>query len=249
MVATGPQQSLVHGLIHGCWYINSLAKRGHFVNKQFLWICVYAATSQFAFATTWEPKTHECSLTFPETGWTFQEGAAVPNGQMLLTALNRDQTKSVNLLSIRAPRPASVQDPGFSANFKRGFAAAGSRPINDGFTNLDGHVTYWLAGEKNIREHQASTLSYSLVEGRTLYQIYVESLNTVPLADNELRTILASFRVHGKPSLWPQLSLTGNSLAFYAGIILGGAIVFRVAISIRSKRPPSTSDEHPPTGS
>jgi hypothetical protein len=219
------------------------------MNKQFLWICVYAAALQFASATAWEPTTHECSLTFPDTGWTFLEGATVPNGHMLLTALNRDHTKSVNLLSIRLPRSASVQDPGYAANFKRGFAAAGSRPINDGYTNLNGRVTYWLTGEKNVTGHQASTLSYSLLEGRTLYHIQVESLNTVPFSDDELLTILASFQVHGGPSLWPRFSLTGNSLAFCVGIIIGEAIVFRLANSIRLKRRPRTYNEHPHTGS
>lgn len=208
------------------------------MNRQLLWICVYAATLQFTSATPWEPTTHECSLQFPDTGWTFLEGATVPNGQMLLTALNRDQTKSVNLLSLRAPRSASVQDPGYSANFKRGFAAAGSRPLNDGYTNLNGHVTYWLTGEKNIPGHQASTLSYSLVEGRTLYQIHAESLKTTPFADDELLTILASFQVHGRPGLWPRFSLSGRSLAFCVGTIIGAAIVFCLANSSRLKRRP-----------
>jgi hypothetical protein len=217
-----------------CW-----ARRGHFANKQFLSICVCAVTLQFASATTWEPTTHECSLIFPETGWTFQEGANVTNGHwhLLLTALNRDHTKSVNLLSIRGTRSGSVQDPGFSANFKRGFVAAGSRAINDGYTNLNGHVAYWLNGEKtNNLGQQASTLTYSLFEGRTLYNIHAESLNTVPVADDELLTILASFQVHGEPPLWRRFSLTGNSIAFYVGIIVGAAFVFRLLASIRLKK-------------
>jgi hypothetical protein len=217
------------------------------VNRQFLRICVGAALLQCASATTWEAATHECSLTFPDTGWTFQESAAVPNGQMLLTALNRDQTKSVNLLSLRAPRSASVQAPGFSAEFKRGFAAAGARPISDGYTNINGHVTYWLRGEKNISGRPASTLSYSLLEGRTLYQIHAESVNTTASADDELLAILGSFQVHGGSSPRPRFSLTGNSLAFYGGIILGAAIVFWCAKSIRLKRRPQKSDEHPPS--
>ena len=119
------------------------------MNKHLVSICVCAATLQVACATTWEPTTRECSLAFPDAGWTFQEGGAVPHGHMILAALNRDKTKSINLLSVSAPRSMSVQDPRYATDFKNGFAASGSRPLNDGYTNLNGRIAYWLTGEKN----------------------------------------------------------------------------------------------------
>ena len=198
-----------------------LGQNGLHVKKLLLAVCIHAATLQILSAAQWEPATHECSLTFPDGGWTFQKGAALPQGQIILAAFNREQTKSVTLVTVQVPPSMSVQAPGFATSFKRGFASSGSRPLKDGYTNLNGHVAYWLTGEKNITGRQASTLSYSLREGGTLYQLHVESLGTQPIEDNELLAISASFNIHGNAPIPPRSASPADSFAFRIGLIIG----------------------------
>jgi hypothetical protein len=141
---------------------------------------------------------------------------------MILAAFNREQNKSVNVLTFQVPPSRSVQEPGFATSFKNGYASAGSRPIKDGYTNLNGRIAYWLAGEKNIAGNHASALSYLLCDGGgTLYQLHIESLGTNPLDDKELLTISASFKIHGKTAILPKATSPANSLAFQIGIIIG----------------------------
>lgn len=194
------------------------------MKKTLLNIFVCIATMQTASAMTWQSPSQECSLTFPNTEWTLRKGEAMPRGQILLEALNREQTKSVTVLSFQAPPSASVQDPGFAENVKKGFASTGSHPLNDGYTNLNGRIAYWLTGTKNLAGRQTSTISYSLRAGNFLYQLHLESLNTNPACDEELIAITRSFLVSDKNS-----SKT-DSFAYHIGIATGLLIVLAVVL-------------------
>ena len=187
---------------------------------------------QSVSAVTWQPATHECSLLFPNAEWTLREGGNVRYGQAILTALNREQTKSVSVFSFPVPKSMSVQDPRYAKNFKDGFISSGSRPLSDGYTNLSGRIAYWLTGEKNVAGRQASILSYSLHDGSTLYQLHVESMGTHPVEDDELLAILGSFQIHGKKSTFSGFHFTGDSLAYSLGLAIGFLVVFLVAFRV-----------------
>jgi len=194
------------------------------VKKLLITTFVCIVRIQAASAMTWQSESHECSLIFPDAEWTLRKGNAVPHGQILLEALSREQTKSVTVLSFQASPLASVQDPKFSENVKKGFASAGSHPLNDGYTNLNGRITYWLTGTKNLSGRQTATISYSFRAGNFLYQLHLESLNTNPACDEELIAITRSFL------LSDNSSSKADSFAYYIGLATGFLIVIAVGV-------------------
>lgn len=197
-------------------------------------ICAGITALQIASATTWDSPTHDCSLAFPEE-WTFKQGPDIGKGQALLIALNREQNKSLNVLRFQMAPSTSVQNPQFAKGMKDGFTEGHARVLNDGYTNLNGRVAYWFSGEKRAKGVNIFTLSYSLCNNGTLYQLNADSLGPSPLDDNEVTTILASFRIHG-PNLAPTKTIPdvyaasrqiGRITAFLLIIILVAGIIVK----------------------
>jgi len=210
------------------------------MKKQVILICVCFATLDVASGATWQPSTHECSLEFPGDGWTLKEGGAINHGQMLLAAMNQDQTKSVNVLRFQVAPSMSVKDARFVNGLKKGFTDTGSRLLRDGYTNLNGRTAYWFTGAKHVKEQQIATLNYSLCENGALYQLVEESIGAPPLVDDELVAILASFRLHLESSSAPKPVSAGDSIAYQVGRITGFLLVlilgFGIVTKLRRKR-------------
>ena len=198
------------------------------MKKQLLCIFISATALQVALAEKWEPATHECSLEFPDGSWTFQPGKEIDHGQIILTATNRERTKDVGVVRYIVAPSISVQDPRFEDGIKNGFAKSGGRMLSDGYTNVNGRVAYWFAGESFANGRKISTLRYALCEKGRLYQLMAESIGSSPLNDNELAAILGSFQIH--PEALPSATVSrSDTLAYRIGQITGFLLVLILA--------------------
>ena len=194
------------------------------MKKQLLCILLCVAVAQVASADKWESTTHECSLEFPDGLWTFQEGKDIEHGQIILSAAHREEKKTVSVLRYQVSPSISVRDPRFVQGVKGGFAKAGGRLLADGYTNVNGCITYWFTGEGYINGQKVSTLRYALCENGRLYQLVGECMGCSPLSDNELPAIFTSFQMHtkGSPS---AADVRTDALAYRIGLITGCLLV------------------------
>jgi hypothetical protein len=198
------------------------------MKKQLLCVLISAATLQVASAEKWEPSTHECSLVFPDSSWNFQQGKEVEHGQIILTAINRERTKDVNVVRYTVAASISVQDARFVDGIKSGFAKSGGRMLSSGYTNVNGRVAYWFAGEGFANGRKISTLRYAICENGRLYQLMAESIGSSPQNDDELSAILDSFQIHAE-ALPSATASRYDSLAFKIGLITGFLLFFIAA--------------------
>jgi hypothetical protein len=191
-----------------------------------------------AFAETWTAATKECSVEFPEGTWTLGEGAAMERGQRLLSAVNREKTKSFDLVRFDVPHAPPVKDPQFVAGVKRGFDKTGYRLTSEGFTNVNGCAAYWYAGEIVDGGQTGSTLRYALCEAGRLYQLMAESLGNAAPHDPELLGILHSFRILDRGARPTEGVSGGGRLSFKIGLVAGIVIVLLLgaAVLVRSRR-------------
>ena len=166
-------------------------------------------TMPAVYAEKWEPPTHECSLEFPDASWTFQDGKAVKGGQIILSAANREQNKTVTVVRYQVARSISMQDPRFVQGLTAGYLQTGSRFLNEGYTNVNGCVAYWFTGERLVKGGKVSILAYALGESGRLYQLVATRRDDSPVNDEELAGILASFHMSVSASL-PSNAIPGS---------------------------------------
>jgi hypothetical protein len=218
------------------------------MKTQLLLICICAATLYSACAETWEPRTHDCSLQFPDGMWTFQKGGEINHGQVILTAVNREQTKAVNVLRYQVASSFSVQDPRFVQGLKEGFTKTGSRFVSDGYTNVNGYTAYWFTGEGLANGRKVSTLRYALCENGGLYQIVSECLGDSPQSDRELLAILNSFKILSKAPTSSKSVAGEKSLAYRIGFITGNllVVILIVGIVVKLVRKQFNAQKQPP---
>ena len=207
------------------------------MKKQLLCVLINVVALQIASAEKWESSTHECSLEFPDGSWTFQQGKEIDHGQIILTAANRERTKDVSVVRYMVAPSISVQDPRFVDGIKSGFAKSGGRMLSDGYTNVNGRVAYWFAGEGFANGRKISTLRYAVCEKGSLYQLMAESIKSSPLNDNELATILDSFQIHAEALPSATVSRS-DALSYRIGQITGFLLVLILvgAIGVRLVR-------------
>ncbi len=198
------------------------------MKKQLLCVLISAAALQVTAAEKWEPATHECSLEFPDGSWTFQQGKEIDHGQIILAATNRERTKDISVVRYLVAPSITVQDPRFVDGIKSGFAKSGGRMLSDGYTNVNGRVAYWFAGEGFANGRKISTLRYAVCEKGRLYQLMAESIGGSSLNDNELPAILGSFQIHGEAL--PSATVSrGDTMAYRIGQITGFLLVLILA--------------------
>ncbi len=194
--------------------------------KKLLCLLIGVTALQVASAEIWEPATHECSLEFPDGVWTFQAGKEIDHGQVILVATTLDRTRDINVLRYRVASPISVRDPRFADGMKSGFAKTGGHMLGDGYTNVNGRVAYWFAGEGFVKGRTISTLRYALGESGTLYELVAESIGGSPLNDKELSAILASFQIHTEALPPAAPGSRNDTLGFRIGLVTGFLLVF-----------------------
>jgi hypothetical protein len=194
------------------------------MKKQLICILISAAALQVVSAEKWEPKTHECSLAFPDGSWTFQPGKEIDHGQVLLSATQQQRIKAVNLVRYQVALSISVQDPRFVKGLQNGFTKSGFRMLNNGYTNINGCVAYWFTGEAIAKGNEIYTLRYALCESGRLYQLIADSVDGSPMNDSELLGILTSFQIHTQALPYTSIH-DDNSLAYRIGQITGYLLV------------------------
>ena len=210
------------------------------MKKQLIFICIVAAVLQSAREEKWEPTTHECSLEFPDGSWTLQKGRDFEHGQIILSADNREQTKTIAVFKYQVAPSFSVQDPRFVAGVTNGFAKSGYRLLNAGYTNINGYTAHWLNGEAFDSSKKVSTLRYALCANGRLYQLVGQCIGDSALNDKELIAILTSFQINTKALLPSAPVSSDNSLAYRIGLITGFLLVLVLVLGLilrsRSKR-------------
>ena len=109
--------------------------------------------------------------------------------------------------------------------------------LSDGYTNVNGRVAYWFAGEGFANGMKISTLRYAVCEKGSLYQLMAESIKSSPLNDNELATILDSFQIHAEALPSATVSRS-DALSYRIGQITGFLLVLILvgAIGVRLVR-------------
>ena len=201
------------------------------MKRLLLGVLISAAVLPVALAEKWEATTQECSLEFPDGPWTFQPGKEIDHGRIILIATNRERTKDVNVLRYPVDPSISVQDSRFVDGMKSGFAKSGGRMLSEGYTNVNGRVTYWFAGEGFAHGRKISTLRYTLGAKGILYQLVAESMGNSPLDDNELLAILGSFQIHAEAL--PAVTVSrSDTLAYRIGQITGFLLVLILVVGI-----------------